>query len=138
MSDFPYYEAAAAAEHEQWMRWAKTLMKTGNLSASRIERWAECMVPYAELTDEMKEYDRVEARLLLDAVLGDEPLYRVHSGKPAKPCIGDNHGPFYQERGNVICARCTWTFAPLVQVWPEKNTSDGLSTTDDLWRKGLI
>lgn len=66
------YEAAAAAEHDQWMRWAQTLMDTEQLSQDRIDRWMPYMVPYSELPDDVQEYDRIEARLLLDAALGQD------------------------------------------------------------------
>lgn len=56
-------EALAELEHDQWMHWAKTLTeKEPLLSAERVARWKTCMVPYSELTEEMKEHDRVWAR----------------------------------------------------------------------------
>ena len=58
-------ERLAELEHNQWMAWAKRLMETETLSPERIERWKSCMVPYADLTEEMKEFDREWARKAL-------------------------------------------------------------------------
>jgi hypothetical protein len=59
-------EEIASLEHEQWMAWASTLMERESLSPERVARWKACMVPYAELSEEMKEHDRVWARKVLD------------------------------------------------------------------------
>jgi len=58
-------EQLAEIEHEQWMAWAETLMREG-LTHERIERWRRFMVPYSELDEATKDYDRVWAdRVLL-------------------------------------------------------------------------
>lgn len=63
-------ETLADLEHQQWMDWANTLMaKEPNLTPERIERWKKCMVPYSELTEEMKEFDRIWARKILKALI---------------------------------------------------------------------
>ena len=58
-------EKLAALEHEQWMQWAKDILKTEDIKKERAERWAELFVPYDELTEEMKEEDRKWARKVL-------------------------------------------------------------------------
>ena len=58
-------EYLASLEHEQWMQWAKTLMLEEAITIERKERWWSCMKPYAELTEEQKEHDRVWARKVL-------------------------------------------------------------------------
>jgi len=58
-------EKLAALEHEQWMQWAKDILKTEDINKERTERWEELFVPYAELTEEMKEEDRKWARRVL-------------------------------------------------------------------------
>lgn len=63
-------EKLAELEHEQWMTWAKELMTTEYLSSTQLIRWNGCMVPYAELSEEMKELDRVYARKVLDVMTG--------------------------------------------------------------------
>ena len=52
----------ATLEHEQWIKWAQSLMDTENLSPKRIERWKKYMVPYVELDEKTKDYDRKWAR----------------------------------------------------------------------------
>lgn len=65
-------ERLASLEHEQWWRWALNLMQTEpNISAERIARWKESMVPYAQLTEENKDHDRIWARRVL-AILENE------------------------------------------------------------------
>lgn len=51
-------EELAALEHEQWMTWAADLMATENLSQKRLDRWKPFMVPYEQLSEKVKEYDR--------------------------------------------------------------------------------
>lgn len=64
----PLLEYVAHLEHEQWMTWAKTLMESEpGLSTSRFQRWQTLMVPYQELPEEMKEFDREWARKVLTA-----------------------------------------------------------------------
>ena len=55
-------EALADLIHEQWMEWAQNLMDKEDLSPDRVERWKGYMVPYSELTEEVKEEDRKWAR----------------------------------------------------------------------------
>lgn len=45
-------------EHEQWMAWQKSLMKSENISDDRRKRWESYMIPYNELDDDVKEFDR--------------------------------------------------------------------------------
>jgi hypothetical protein len=58
-------EKLADLEHEQWITWSKDLAAKEQLSPERLARWKECWVPYSELTEEMKEHDRVWARKVL-------------------------------------------------------------------------
>ncbi len=54
-------EALAELEHEQWIEWAKNLIKRESLSLERIERWNKLMIPYSQLTEEQKDQDRIWA-----------------------------------------------------------------------------
>lgn len=56
-------EALAALEHEQWIAWSKALVasETG-ITLFRRARWEKLWKPYAELTEEEKEQDRIWAR----------------------------------------------------------------------------
>ena len=65
LTDEEIIEPLAELEHEQWMKWADTIMQTEKISDVRFARWASCMIPYAELTEEMKEFDREWARKAL-------------------------------------------------------------------------
>lgn len=61
-------EQLAELEHEQWMAWAKTLMETEPISQKRRQRWQKYMVPYVELSEDVKEHDREWARKALAIV----------------------------------------------------------------------
>ena len=65
LSDEDLIESLAELEHQQWMKWADTIMQTEKISDNRFARWASCMIPYAELSEEMKEFDREWARKAL-------------------------------------------------------------------------
>jgi hypothetical protein len=71
-------ESLAKQEHDQWMDWAKTLMeKEPGLTPERVARWQAYMVPYEELTEEVKEFDRVWARKSLSLLLESMPTHRL-------------------------------------------------------------
>ncbi|MFW6247355.1 MAG: RyR domain-containing protein [bacterium] len=61
-------EILSELEHIQWMDWANNLMKNENISEDRKRRWNKYCVPYNELSEEVKEYDRVYARKILKEV----------------------------------------------------------------------
>jgi len=65
LTDEEIIESLAELEHEQWMTWADTIMQTEKISDNRFARWASCMIPYADLSEEMKEFDREWARKVL-------------------------------------------------------------------------
>ena len=79
LTDEEIIESLAELEHEQWMKWADTIMQTEKISDVRFARWASCMIPYAELTEEMKEFDREWARKAL-------AILRKAQEKPASKC----------------------------------------------------
>lgn len=62
-------EKLAEIEHNQWMTWAKSIMEKEKLSDDRVKRWNdECMMPYSDLSEEMKEFDREWARKVMDCI----------------------------------------------------------------------
>jgi hypothetical protein len=65
LTDEEIIESLAELEHEQWIQWASTIMQTEKISDGRIARWKDCFKPYAELSEEMKEHDRVWAKKAL-------------------------------------------------------------------------
>jgi hypothetical protein len=65
LTDEEIIESIAELEHDQWMLWADSIMKSEKISDNRFARWASLMIPYVELSEEMKEHDRVWARKAL-------------------------------------------------------------------------
>lgn len=62
-------EQLAALEHDQWVEWAKALLKSEpGISKERKERWEKLFVPYKDLSEESKEQDRVYARKILQVL----------------------------------------------------------------------
>jgi len=61
-------EELAEIEHDQWIKWSKSISESENISPERIERWKKFWCPYDELDEEIKEHDRVWARKVLAAV----------------------------------------------------------------------
>ncbi len=61
-------EKLATLEHQQWMSWAKNLIKTEKISAQTITRWETYFVPYHQLPDEIKELDRVYGRKVISII----------------------------------------------------------------------
>ena len=60
-------EKVASLLHDQWMDMARGLIKKGEISQETQDRWArECFMPYAKLTERMKEIDRVFARRIVN------------------------------------------------------------------------
>ena len=53
-------EALAEIEHAQWMHWSQAV--AANVTAATRDKWRRSWVDYAELSDELKEADRVWAR----------------------------------------------------------------------------
>jgi hypothetical protein len=63
-----FIEVIASLEHDQWIDWAKALMKNEKLSKERIERWEGFMVSYDKLSEKDKEPDRKYAKAVLSAI----------------------------------------------------------------------
>lgn len=64
-----FLERLAKLEHEQWVEWAKALLKSEpGISKDRRERWNKLFVPYSDLTEESKEQDRVYARKIVKLI----------------------------------------------------------------------
>lgn len=84
-------EKLSELEHVQWCEWADVLsgelaslieiiekLDDGSLSdedeqtilkvRERLERWDKLMIPYSELSEEVKDQDRVYARKTLDII----------------------------------------------------------------------
>lgn len=69
IKDRTVIEKLAALEHDQWVAWAQNIMETERgLSEERVLRWKQYFVPYEELTEEVKEHDRVWARKVIEVI----------------------------------------------------------------------
>ena len=53
-------EALAEIEHEQWMHWSQAV--AANVASTTREKWKSSWVSYSQLTDKLKDADRVWAR----------------------------------------------------------------------------
>jgi hypothetical protein len=58
-------ERLAALEHEQWVEWSRAIADVEAITATRLARWEKMWVPYAELSEEQKDQDRVWADRIL-------------------------------------------------------------------------
>lgn len=59
-------EELAKIEHDQWIEWSKAIQS--EVSEDRRNRWKKYWVDYDELSEDVKEQDRVYARKVLDVV----------------------------------------------------------------------
>jgi hypothetical protein len=59
-------EKLAELEHQQWMAWAKKVLERENISPETRSRWESYFVPYADLPDDIQEFDREYARKAID------------------------------------------------------------------------
>ena len=58
-------EALSDLEHQQWMKWAQSIIDSEPISDARKQRWATMMVDYKDLPDNIQEYDREWARKVM-------------------------------------------------------------------------
>ena len=57
-------EVIAALEHDQWMHWSQAV--ASDVPAAIRKKWAPSWGAYSELSNEMKEADRVWARKVVE------------------------------------------------------------------------
>jgi len=67
-------EKVAELEHEQWIKWSKTIVEKENISQERRERWQKLWVPYQQLSLEDKRQDIFWARKVLNEIPSLCPL----------------------------------------------------------------
>ena len=58
-------EKLAELEHIQWEHWSKDVAKTG-LNPERLKRWEGLWIPYEQLPEDMKKFDRLWAWKVLE------------------------------------------------------------------------
>jgi hypothetical protein len=54
-------EVLSELEHIQWGQWSKSLTETEKLSPERVSRWEKLWIPYGDLSEEDKDFDRIWA-----------------------------------------------------------------------------
>lgn len=59
-------EKLSILEHEQWMIWAKHVLETEHISDRTKERWQKDFVAFADLTEPLRDKDRVFAKKSLE------------------------------------------------------------------------
>ena len=64
-------EAIAEIEHAQWLHWSQAV--ASDVSVAIRDKWQSSWVDYAELTEDLKEADRVWARKVV-ALLHERKL----------------------------------------------------------------
>lgn len=55
-------EKLADLEHQQWILWAKDILKSEKINEERAKRWKDLFIDYKDLSEEMKDKDREWAR----------------------------------------------------------------------------
>jgi hypothetical protein len=70
LNDSELLEKLADLEHQQWILWSKSLaLSDETLSQERFDRWRRLWrTRYSDLSEEMKEQDRVWARKVLKII----------------------------------------------------------------------
>jgi hypothetical protein len=58
-------EVLSDLEHQQWIKWAKSIIDSEPISEARKQRWLTMMVDYKDLPDNIQEYDREWARKVM-------------------------------------------------------------------------
>lgn len=64
-------ENLSKLEHQQWMDWAKGILKEEDISEERRKRWEELFIPYDKLSEKEKEKDREYARKIMQLLKKD-------------------------------------------------------------------
>ncbi len=96
-------EILASIEHERWSSWMKYQFKQGRFTekkcgewtmpADRVARWQNLMnTPYSELTEELKEMDRVEVRKTWKAIQKMILETRIEEREKLMPFIVSSDG----------------------------------------------
>ena len=71
-------EKLANLEHEQWMKWASSVMD--EVGEERQKRWRAYMIPYGDLSEKVKDYDRKWADKILAILQEVEDEEEVEDG----------------------------------------------------------
>lgn len=66
LQDTELLERLAELEHAQWIDWSRAV--ASEVSSERLNRWEQYWKPYDILDEEVKEKDRIWARLVLRTI----------------------------------------------------------------------
>jgi hypothetical protein len=61
-------EILAKHFHNAWENWSQTIASEESITYSRFSRWENFWVPYEELDEEIKDYDREYADAVIDEI----------------------------------------------------------------------
>lgn len=64
-------EELAELEHEQWIKWSKSIAENEDISFERFARWQKLWCSYSQLTEEEKDQDREWADKVLSIVASE-------------------------------------------------------------------
>ena len=108
-------EELSNLEHQQWMKWAQSIIDSEPISEARKQRWDTMMVDYKDLPNNIQEYDREWARKVL-AITHPAPSWQGLSDDE----IFDLHHKWIMNSGNKDTQ---YDFARAIeQALKEKNT----------------
>lgn len=110
-----FIEKGADLEHERWSGWQKYLHSlcvknddgTLTITKERVERWErQIATNYSELSEQEKEYDRIEVRKYLPLVSGlisqVEALVRRETLKDILEYVKTAESPIYAARSTQM------------------------------------
>ena len=72
-------EELANLEHEQWISWTKYLNENHKIPLDLIKKWEKNWKPYSELSEKVKDADRIWADKVLELLETDDS--RIGDGK---------------------------------------------------------
>lgn len=96
-------EYLAELEHEQWVKWSKSIAQAEKLSPDRLLRWQKLWVPYKDLTEKQKDQDREWADKTIALMSSQGCVLESEGGLPHPDVID---GVTANQGGNVVSP--TW------------------------------
>ncbi len=116
-------------EHEQWIAWSKSLtielreiyiftekaemFKIKDKINSRIQRWEKNWIPYKELSEDIKDFDREWADKILDQLPFKCPMHQCgglmvtkERRRPKKVFIESEHYDGDEQSPDLVCSNC--------------------------------
>ena len=82
-------EELSDLEHQQWIKWAQSIIDSEPISEARKQRWLTMMVDYKDLPDNIQEYDREWARKVMALYTHPAPSWQGLSDAELLQCMGN-------------------------------------------------